>query len=116
MISFYQLPDVDNQKEIAMKGYLLKDEGLFYFCSDMDSCYSRGKNRLQLIINDKDQEYFNDINHCHVALVGKFRGLEESQTHWPFMGYFEVLRISGFDFSPDYHLINKNCIAYNIRE
>lgn len=102
-----------NNRQISLRGFLLKDEGEFYFCSSMESCYSRGKERIVVKSNDEVQRYLLQVSECHMELTGVFQSLNKSQKGWPIAGYFKVDEKPTFDFNPSYHLINKNCRAYN---
>lgn len=119
LVSFFELPmlqkQIDNHNgQISMRGYLLNDEGVIFFCSNMESCYSRGKDRVRVIANYEYRDYLIGVSGCHMELTGIYQPLSEEQKSWPMMGYFEVAERPKFDFNPDYHLINVKCKAYKI--
>lgn len=118
LVSFFELPILQEQmdnSQILMRGYLLNDEGELYFCSNMESCYSRGKDRVRVIANNSEtKDYLNYVSGCHMELTGIYHEITGQQKSWPLMGDFEVAEKPEFDFNPDYHLINVNCKAYYI--
>lgn len=116
LISFVELFRLGKQMgddQIAMRGYLLNDDGELYFCSNMESCYSRGKERVRIIADSKINDYLIGVSDCHMELTGTYHGLKEEQRSWPLIGYFEVTEAPGFDFNSNYQSINDRCVAYN---
>lgn len=99
---------------ISLRGYLLFDEERLYFCSNMETCYSRGKNRVVIKSNKEIISYLRGVDNCHMELTGLYQSLGSKQASWPLLGYLSVEDKPEFDFNSNYSLINKRCKAFNV--
>ncbi|WP_417689551.1 hypothetical protein [Pseudidiomarina sp.] len=101
-------------KNISLRGFLFLDEGELLFCSNRESCYSRGKERVVVKASGKVEEYLKEVSECHMELSGEFRALNPEQSDWPILGFLYVGSKPEFDFSSMYDLINDKCRAFNV--
>lgn len=101
-------------KGISLRGFFFLDEDELLFCSTMESCYSRGKERVIVKASGEIKEYLKGVSECHMELSGEYHALSHEQSNWPILGHLYVNDKPKFDFSSRYSLINGKCKAFNV--
>lgn len=104
------------KKNISIRGFFFLDNEEYVFCSNMESCYSRGKERVIIKASGELKEYLRRVDECHMELSGEFHPLSYNQSGWPITGHFFIEDKPEFDFSPKYGLINSRCLAFNMMQ
>jgi len=115
IVSFSQLSNYESgvvKKGLSIRGFLFFDEGKFLFCSTMESCFSRGKERVIIKASNEMTDYLMEVSDCHMELLGEYHALDDDQSNWPILGYLYVNQKPEFDFSSKYRLINKDCKVF----
>lgn len=102
------------KKNISIRGFFFLDNEEYVFCSNMEACYSRGKERVIIKASSELKEYLRQVDECHMELSGEFHPLSYNQSGWPITGYFFIEDKPEFDFSSKYGLINSRCLAFNM--
>lgn len=116
LITFSQLSTHEKSsvtKDISLRGFFFIDEGELLLCSTMESCYSRGKERVVVKASGDIKEYLKGVNECHMELSGEYHHLSDEQSSWPILGHLYVNDKPKFDFSSRYSLINDKCKAFD---
>lgn len=82
------------KKEIAINGYLQKDENILFLCFSRNICLSDGKERLIVVFNEESSDGVksSDVlkhNNCYVQLEGFFKPLP-ANTNLNFIGHIYI--------------------------
>lgn len=114
-LSFFNLitsPESYNSEEVKLSGYFLYTDEGGYLCMTMETCYTRGKERVK--VKGLSELNIKEVNKCHIQLSGKFTSLIlEDQSHWPLSGYLDVPNRYSISYNNGYEIVNESCEIYN---
>lgn len=114
-LSFINLitsPESYNSKRVKLSGYFLNTDEGAYLCMTMETCYTRGKERVR--VRGVSELNIKKANRCHIQLSGNFISLVlKDQSHWPLSGYLDVSDDYSISYNDGYEIINEKCEIYN---